>query len=64
MPSRTSQETVQLTGGVSIPLIGFWTWRLQSAEAYDGDERIVENLDIFDFEPTAQNLRQLNAMAS
>jgi diketogulonate reductase-like aldo/keto reductase len=64
MPSRTSQETVQLTGGASIPLIGFGPWQLQGAEAYDGDERIEENLNIFDFELTAQNLRRLNAMAS
>lgn len=64
MPAHTSQETVQLTGGASIPLIGFGTWQLQGAEAYDRGERIEENLDIVDFELTAQNLRRLIAMAS
>ncbi len=64
MPSHTSQETVQLTGGASIPLTGFRSRQLQGAEACDGDERIEENLDTFDFELTAQNPRRLNAVAS
>jgi hypothetical protein len=51
-------------GGASIPLIDFGTGQLQGAEAYDGDERIEENLDILDFDLTAQNLRRLNAMVS
>lgn len=36
MSPRTSQETVPLAGGVSIPLIGFGTWQLTGAGAYDG----------------------------
>ncbi len=36
MTARTSQETVQLADGVSIPLVGFGTWELEGASAYDG----------------------------
>ncbi len=36
MTLPTSQETVQLAGGVTIPLIGFGTWQLEGADAYNG----------------------------
>jgi len=36
MTTRTSQETVQLADGVSIPLVGFGTWELEGSSAYDG----------------------------
>lgn len=36
MTTRSSQETVRLADGVSIPLIGFGTWQLGGADAYDG----------------------------
>jgi 2,5-diketo-D-gluconate reductase A len=36
MTTRTSQETVQFMDGVSIPLIGFGTWELEGASAYNG----------------------------
>jgi 2,5-diketo-D-gluconate reductase A len=36
MTERTSQEVVQLSDGVSIPLIGFGTWQLDGDDAYNG----------------------------
>jgi 2,5-diketo-D-gluconate reductase A len=36
MTARTSQETVRLADGVSIPLIGFGTWELGGDDAYNG----------------------------
>ena len=36
MTPRTSQDSVLLPGGTSIPLIGFGTWELQGADAYNG----------------------------
>ena len=36
MTTRSSQETVRLADGVSIPLIGFGTWQLGGADAYNG----------------------------
>jgi diketogulonate reductase-like aldo/keto reductase len=36
MTARTSQETVRLADGVSIPLIGFGTWELDGDDAYNG----------------------------
>jgi 2,5-diketo-D-gluconate reductase A len=36
MTLSTKQDTVQLSGGVSIPLIGFGTWQLEGADAYNG----------------------------
>jgi diketogulonate reductase-like aldo/keto reductase len=39
---RTSQETVQLAGGVSIPLIGFGTWQLEGTDAYNGVRAALE----------------------
>lgn len=36
MTARTSQETVELAGGVQIPLIGFGTWQLEGTVAYNG----------------------------
>jgi diketogulonate reductase-like aldo/keto reductase len=42
MTTRTSQETVRLADGVSIPLIGFGTWQLTGASAYDGVRAALE----------------------
>ena len=36
MTARSSQENVRLAEGVSIPLIGFGTWQLDGADAYNG----------------------------
>lgn len=36
MTVRTSQESIRLADGVSIPLIGFGTWQLDSDDAYNG----------------------------
>jgi diketogulonate reductase-like aldo/keto reductase len=36
MTARTSQESVPLSDGVSIPLIGFGTWELGGDDAYNG----------------------------
>jgi 2,5-diketo-D-gluconate reductase A len=36
MTARTSQDTVQLSDGVSIPLVGFGTWELGPDDAYNG----------------------------
>lgn len=36
MSARTGQETVRLSGGVSIPLLGFGTWQLDGDDAYNG----------------------------
>jgi 2,5-diketo-D-gluconate reductase A len=36
MTLPTSHDTVQLAGGVPIPLIGFGTWQLEGADAYNG----------------------------
>jgi diketogulonate reductase-like aldo/keto reductase len=42
MTTRTSQETVTLADGVSIPLIGFGTWELQGDDAYNGVRAALE----------------------
>jgi 2,5-diketo-D-gluconate reductase A len=42
MTTRTSQETVPLTDEVSIPLIGFGTWQLEGADAYNGVRAALE----------------------
>jgi 2,5-diketo-D-gluconate reductase A len=42
MTTRTSQETVPLTDDVSIPLIGFGTWQLEGADAYNGVRAALE----------------------
>ena len=42
MTTRTSQESVRLTDGVSIPLVGFGTWQLGSTEAYEGVRAALE----------------------
>jgi 2,5-diketo-D-gluconate reductase A len=34
--ARTTQETVRLSDGVSIPLLGLGTWQLGSDDAYNG----------------------------
>jgi 2,5-diketo-D-gluconate reductase A len=36
MSARTGQETVRLSDGVSIPLLGFGTWQLDGDDAYNG----------------------------
>jgi 2,5-diketo-D-gluconate reductase A len=36
MTTRTSQEGVRLSDGVSIPLLGFGTWQLDGDDAYNG----------------------------
>jgi diketogulonate reductase-like aldo/keto reductase len=36
MTARTSQDAVQLSDGVSIPLVGFGTWELGPDDAYNG----------------------------
>jgi 2,5-diketo-D-gluconate reductase A len=36
MSARTSQEVVRIADGVSIPLIGFGTWELNSEDTYNG----------------------------
>jgi 2,5-diketo-D-gluconate reductase A len=42
MTSHTSQETVRLPGGAAIPLIGFGTWQLEGAAAYDGARAAID----------------------
>jgi diketogulonate reductase-like aldo/keto reductase len=42
MTTRTSQETVELADGVSIPLIGFGTWQLTGNDAYNGVRAALE----------------------
>jgi 2,5-diketo-D-gluconate reductase A len=42
MTTRTSQETVQIADGVSIPLVGFGTWELEGADAYNGVRAALE----------------------
>ncbi|MGH3167154.1 MAG: aldo/keto reductase [Trebonia sp.] len=42
MTTRISQETVALTNGVDIPLIGFGTWELQGTAAYNGVRAALE----------------------
>jgi 2,5-diketo-D-gluconate reductase A len=42
MATRTSQESVRLADGVSIPLIGFGTWQLEGADAYNGVRAALE----------------------
>jgi diketogulonate reductase-like aldo/keto reductase len=42
MTTRTGQETVPLSDDVSIPLIGFGTWQLQGADAYNGVRAALE----------------------
>ncbi|HSZ40827.1 MAG TPA: aldo/keto reductase [Trebonia sp.] len=42
MTTRTSQETVQLADGVAIPLVGFGTWELEGADAYNGVRAALE----------------------
>jgi 2,5-diketo-D-gluconate reductase A len=42
MTRRTSQETVDLADGVSIPLIGFGTWQLTGDDAYNGVRGALE----------------------
>jgi diketogulonate reductase-like aldo/keto reductase len=36
MTSRSSQESVRLSDGAAIPLIGFGTWQLDGDDAYNG----------------------------
>jgi 2,5-diketo-D-gluconate reductase A len=42
LTARTSQEEVQLSDSVSIPLIGFGTWQLDGDDAYDGVRAALE----------------------
>jgi diketogulonate reductase-like aldo/keto reductase len=42
MTTHSSQETVPLADGVSIPLMGFGTWRLTGTGAYDGVRAALE----------------------
>ncbi|MGH3210253.1 MAG: hypothetical protein ACRDNO_21115 [Trebonia sp.] len=42
MTARTSQEEVQLSESVSIPLIGFGTWQLDGDNAYNGVRAALE----------------------
>jgi 2,5-diketo-D-gluconate reductase A len=42
MTTRTSQENVRLSDGVSIPLIGFGTWQLDGDDAYNGVRAALE----------------------
>jgi 2,5-diketo-D-gluconate reductase A len=42
MATRTSQESVRLADGVSIPLIGFGTWQLEGVDAYNGVRAALE----------------------
>lgn len=42
MTTRTSQETVRLANSVDIPLIGYGTWQLTGAEAYNGVRAALE----------------------
>jgi 2,5-diketo-D-gluconate reductase A len=42
MTAHTSQESVQLSDGVSIPLIGFGTWQLEGDDAYNGTRAALE----------------------
>ena len=42
MTARTSQETVRLSDGVSVPLIGFGTWELSGDDAYNGVRAALE----------------------
>jgi 2,5-diketo-D-gluconate reductase A len=42
MTARTSQDTVRLSDGVSIPLIGFGTWELDGSDAYNGVRAALE----------------------
>jgi 2,5-diketo-D-gluconate reductase A len=42
MTVRSSQESVRLSDGVAIPLIGFGTWQLDSDDAYNGVRAALE----------------------
>lgn len=42
MTTRTTQQTVPLADGVSIPLIGFGTWQLSGDDAYNGVRAALE----------------------
>ncbi|HWG01659.1 MAG TPA: aldo/keto reductase [Trebonia sp.] len=42
MATHSSQETAALAEDVSIPLVGFGTWELAGAEAYDGVRAALE----------------------
>lgn len=42
MTTRTSQESLTLAEGVSIPLVGFGTWQLEGADAYNGVRAAIE----------------------
>jgi diketogulonate reductase-like aldo/keto reductase len=42
MTAHNSQESVQLSDGVSIPLIGFGTWQLEGDDAYNGTRAALE----------------------
>ena len=42
MTASTSQEDVRLSGGGSIPLIGFGTWQLDGDDAYNGVRAALE----------------------
>src|ERR671936_174486 len=42
MTLPTSHDTVQLAGGVPIPLIGFGTWQLEGADAYNAVRAALE----------------------
>ena len=42
MTVRTGQEGVELSDGVSIPLIGFGTWQLDGNDAYDGTRAALD----------------------
>jgi hypothetical protein len=53
MTTRSSVETVRLTDGVSIPLIGFGTWQLQGQDAYSG---------VFDFELTGAEVSRIDGL--
>jgi 2,5-diketo-D-gluconate reductase A len=42
MTASTNQEGVRLAEGVSIPLIGFGTWQLDGADAYNGTRAALD----------------------
>jgi diketogulonate reductase-like aldo/keto reductase len=42
MTVRSSQESVRLSDGVAIPLIGFGTWQLDGDDAYNGVRAALE----------------------
>jgi 2,5-diketo-D-gluconate reductase A len=42
MTIPTSQESVRIADGVSIPLVGFGTWELEGADAYNGVRAALE----------------------